>query len=77
MKKTPELVECGRAVLLRDEDTGKLFWQTHYGDDMDTPANEPGEAVVLSPDTFPEGTTITICEPDYMKDDRAKRFYDR
>jgi hypothetical protein len=75
-KKHPPLMAMGSAVLLRDEDTGKMFWQTSYGDDMDTPAHEPGEPIILNPDTFPEGTTVEICEPDYMKDERAKRFYE-
>jgi hypothetical protein len=64
----------GGANLRTDEDTGKPFWSLwgegwKDGQDMD-----PGECVVLNPDTFPAGSRVVIYEPG--PDTKASReFY--
>ena len=68
--------ESGGATLEVDEDTGKPYWSMWGAGWKDGSDMDPGENIILNPDTFPPGTRIVIIEPD-MDSKVSREFYAR
>ena len=74
-KTKSQASETGGAELCVDDETGKPYWALwgegwKDGEDMD-----PGEQILLHPDTFPPGTRLVILEPD-IDSKVSRKFYE-
>lgn len=51
------------AILRKDEDTGKLFWEINCLSNKDYTRLDDNENIILNPKTFQIGTVVSIKEP--------------